>query len=262
MGKYKIKHIVSTRFLLLDMFNNGQIFDFEYQKNATNVLLNHFIKTIQNTEDKDFECVILTHENNKEYVESINFPIEVKVFTCDGLIEYIKSSIPYYDYIIHTSSDYDDFFHKDNIGLIKKSIKENTEFKMYGFVNGATMVDNEKIPHFFRLPYFGKDGFFTCCTSIIYNTKINFSNEFPYLIHDVAKKYNWRHSNWKHIIEKEYKNWGLEKLDNDFFDYDDDGVTRFIWIRQPLSFTTIKEGYIHYSEKILNLDLSEFGIKQ
>ena len=135
---------------------------------------------------------------------------------------------------------------------------------MYGFIKGATLVDGETEAHLFIPSYAGKDGFFSCCTSIIYSTKLNFGDEFPFIIHNVANKYNGNHPNWKHIIEKEYKNWGLTELDDDFFDYPTDEQTRYIWIRQPLSYTTIKLNQenksLHYSDEIIKLNLKEdFG---
>ena len=200
----KTHHIVSTRFLYEDIFDNGQIFKDSYRYKSKDILMNSFIKTLDNQDDKDFICVILTHEKNKKFVQYIDFPFDTKVFTYNEFINYIKSCISRFDYVIHTTCDYDDFFHKENLFLIKNSIRENTTFKMYGFTKGATLIRGEKEPHLFAPDYIGKDGFFSCCTSIIYSTKLNFSENFPYLIHDVAKNYNGNHPNWKHIIEKEY----------------------------------------------------------
>jgi len=261
----KIRHLVSTRFLLFDFFGNGRIFDDGYKKNVTNVLMNGFISTLKNQTDDDYECAIITNPRNVEYVKSLSFPIKVKVFTYDGIIADIKSSLNNYDYIISTVSDYDDFFHKDNLKIIKQSINSSVNFKMFGFLNGATLIKGEDEPHLFSPSYIGTTGFFTCCASIIYSTKISFTNEFPFIVHEVAKKHNGNHPNWKHIIEAEYKNWGLHELDADFFDYDkDDKTTRFIWTRQPQSYTTIKleeeHKPLHLSDVIVSLDLkNDFG---
>ena len=157
------------------------------------------------------------------------------------------------------------FFHKDNLKIITQSIKDTTTFKMFGFINGVTLIDGETETHLFTPPYLGTTGFFSCCTSIIYSTKDNFTDDFPFIVYEVAKKHKGKHSNWKHIIEEEYKNWGLNKLDNDFFDYDkDDKLIRFIWIRQPQSYTTIKlteqHKTLHLSDEIISLDLkNDFG---
>jgi hypothetical protein len=227
--------------------------------------MNNFIKTVKNQTDNNYECVIITHQQNVEYVKSLSFPIEIKVFTYDGLIDDIKSSLKNYDYIIHTASDYDDFFHKDNLKIIKQSLNNSTNFKMFGFINGTTLISGELEPHLFKPSYIGVTGFFSCCTSIIYSTKINFSNDFPFILHEVAKKYQGNHPNWKNIIEKEHNNWGLCKLDVDFFDYDkNDKTTRFIWVRQPLSYTTIilteQHKALHLSDEIVLLDLkNDFG---
>lgn len=260
----KILHLVSTRFLYLDFSLDGKIFNENYQKETAEILLNSFIKTLQNQEDQDFKCVIITNIKCKSFVSSLIFPFDVKIFTYLEFIEYIKSQLSNYDYVINTNCDYDDFFHKNNLKIIKESIKEDTTFKMFGFTNGVTLVKGEKEPHVFNPNYLGTSGFFSCCTSIIYSTKINFSNSFPYIIHDVAKKYQGAHSIWKNIIEKEYKDWGLETLDNDFFDYPKDNIYRFIWIRQPLSCTTIQlnnsDKPLHISNEIIKLDLkNDFG---
>lgn len=249
---------------MYDFYKDGRIFDKEYMERATNILLNSFIKTILNQTNKDFECCIITHPKSINYVKQIKFPLNVSVFTYSELIENIKKHICEYDYIIHTTCDYDDFFHKDNVKLIKQSIGSDTNFKIFGFTKGATLVYGEHVPYIFSPNYLGTTGFFSCCTSIIYSTKLNYTNEFPFLIHDVAKKYNGAHPNWKNIIKEEYKNWGIEKLDDDFFDYPKDDVYRFIWIRQPMSYTTIKltEGNknMHESDKKIILNLKEdFG---
>lgn len=260
----KIRHIVSTRFLA---WGSEQESNEEYRNHVTDTLLNNFIKTLQNQTTNNYECVIITREENIEYISSIMFPIPVKIFTSDGLRNEIKEHLSEYNYIIHTNCDYDDFFYKDNLQIIKDSIKPNTTFKMYGFVKGVTLVDGEMEAHLFTPPYIGKDGFFSCCTSIIYSTKLNFSDEFPFLIHDVAKKYGGNHPQWKHIIEKEYENWGLTNLDEDYFVYPNDEQVRFIWIRQPLSYTYIKlkeeNKDMHYSNEIIQLNLKEdFGYEQ
>jgi len=260
----KIRHIISTRFLAWD---SKQERDDKYRIQLTKVLYNNFIKTIQNQTSNDYECVIITNEQSINYVSSLTFPIPVKIFTYDGLRDNIKQHMDEYDYIIHTNCDCDDFFHKDNLKLIKDAITPGTTFKMYGYIKGATLVDGESEPHLFTPSYIGKDGFFSCCTSIIYSTKLQFNEEFPFLIHDVAKKYNGKHGKWKHIIEKEYKSWGLPSLDDDFFDYPNDNIVRFIWIRQPLSYTTIKLNKenkpLHYSNEIIKLKLKEdFGYEQ
>ena len=261
----KIRHLVTTRFLYFDFFKDGRIFKDGYRNAASKVLMHNFINTVKNQTDIDHECIIITHENNLEYTKSLKFPIEAKIFTYDDIILNIKESLKEYDYIIHTTSDYDDFFHKDNLDIIKKSLNSDTKFKMFGFTNGVTLVDGEKEPHRYNPSYLGTKGFFSCCSSIIYSTKIKFTEDFPFIIHDVAKKYNGRHAEWKNIIEKEYINWGLDKLDHDFFDYDENDTSiRFIWIRQPLSYTTIKlmndNRNQHLSEEIIKLDLkNDFG---
>lgn len=260
----KIRHIVSTRFLA---WGSEQESNEEYRSHVTDILLNNFIKTIQNQTTNDYECVIITRKENIGYISSIMFPISIKIFTSDSLRDDIKEHLPEYDYIIHTNCDYDDFFYKDNLQIIKESITPNTTFKMYGFIKGATLVDGETEAHLFIPPYTGKNGFFSCCTSIIYSTKLGFTDEFPFLIHDVAKKYGGNHPQWKDIIEKEHENWGLIDLDDDFFDYINDTQVRYIWIRQPLSYTTIKlkeeNKDMHYSNEIIQLKLKEdFGYER
>lgn len=249
----RIRHIVSTRFF------GSHVTDM----NEISTLLNSFISTLKNSSNKNFECVILTNESDISILKNIKFPIDVSITTTKNLIEDIKSNILNYDYIIHTNCDYDDFFHKNNISIIQKSINFNTTFKIHGFTNGVTLVRGEKTAYIFKKDYLGIDGFFSCCSSIIYSTKLNFTNEFPYLIHDVAKKYGGNHPKWKHIIEAEYKNWGLLELDNDFFDSFDDGIPRWIWIRQPSSITTKKiieeNKNMHLSEIQVILNFKDYG---
>lgn len=103
----KIRHIISTRFLA---WGNKQESNEEYRNHATDILLNNFIKTIQNQTTNEYECVIITHEENIGYISSIMFPMPIKIFTSGGLRDDIKERLSEYDYIIHTNCDYDDFF--------------------------------------------------------------------------------------------------------------------------------------------------------
>lgn len=262
----KIKHIITTRLCRSDFLKDGRVFEEKYVYDSIGIMQNNFIRTLENQTNKNFEILVLCNPKNddkKFLYEKLETKLDIK-FMSAGTFEYVNSFFDEYDFIINTTLDTDDFLHKDCVEMIQKCVRDNTTFKMYGFVNGATIVQGEHTAYKFEKEYLGKTGFMSCGTSIIYSTKLNFTKEFPYFIYSVAKKYNGKHTNWKNIILSEYKNWGLEYLDEDFFDYTNDDKIRFIWVRQPMSFSTIKlnkdNSKLHFSNvsKEINL-LDDFG---
>ena len=257
MEKISLKHFVITRFLAFDFQNKHLIKNKEYIEFCFKKLKTNFIATLNNQINKNFEIIILT---SKEFFDLVS----QRLPKCENKINIILFDKNYkelttfleqykcYDYIITTNLDYDDFLLNTAIERIQKACHINTTFKLFGFSNGVTMDEEFNCYKFIR-SWNGKLGLMTQGLSLICNSN-NLHN-----LYELGKLGD--HTLYKIIIEKNYKIFNLEKLDTDFFDFDENECY-FIWYRHKFSGTTVTRKIIHVSNEQVKIKFENYGIKE
>lgn len=257
MEKFSLKHFVITRFLAFDFQNTHLIENKEYIEFCFEKLQTNFIATLNNQTNKNFEIIILTSKMFfdlvKQRLPKSNNKITVILFdeNYKELNDFLKQ-YKCYNHIITTNLDYDDFLLNTAIERIQKACCENTTFKLFGFQNGVTMDDKFNCYRFIRT-WNGKLGLMSQGLSLICKS------DNLYNLYDLGKLGD--HTLYKIVIEKNKKHFNLEKLDDDFFDFDKKDCY-FIWYRHSFSGTTVTRKIIHTSNEKVQIKFENYGIKE
>lgn len=254
-----MKHFIITRFFS-DPFGktDEQMLSFlneETLQNGFILLKNHFIKTLQNQLNKNFEIVILIY--NELPLQSVSFLNEIE---CDYKIHIIHSKdlnkfiYNFYDndFIITTRLDYDDFVHKNCVQDVQLAALDTNYLKLYGLNNGCTM-DNNEIPYFFHPKYISiKHDFFSCFETLIVNTK-NYKR--PINIYHLGN-----HTKVCEYLIDNYKKFGLDDITQIQTQLDKDEKTKYIWYRHENAVSLIRNNAKHTTNVIINdVNFEDFG---
>lgn len=265
----KIKHFIITRFLNQNFFNcsDESLFDDNKLKYLFNMLSTHFIPTLENQINKNFEIIILIHNNIEiykinKYFDTLTTKLNIKILRTNELTNYVYSYYDKFDKIITSRIDCDDLIHKNSIEILQNYGKLVNKFSLVGFSDGATLIHNEKDVYYMpKLQYaINKEGFIAILESLIIDT--NFI-KIPTSIFNLG--------NHTEIIKRLKNNpsiLGLEKIDFEYFKYFDsnlnDNYINYIYIKHPQSDSALRGVKIkHYSNiKIENINLLiDFGYK-
>ena len=261
--KLKIKHFILTRFMCeTNMEGEDFIFNDKILKSSYELLLKNALSSLENQTNKNFEFIILIHDtidlDKVSFLFDIRSDLNIKIVRKCDVDTYIKSYYDLYDYIIVSNIDYDDFCHKTCVSTIQKSIRQETTFKMFGWKVGVTLFENDYQTYLFKPKYCPDRGFFSVMSSLIYSTKINRCENTPVKIYDIAKNDNGNHTKWREIIIRDYQSYGLSKLDEDFFDYEDTDEPRFIWYRHKNAERYIKNRKQRLSDVCIPINMMDF----
>lgn len=254
-----MKHFIITRFFS-DKFGKTQddmlsFLNEETLQNGFTLLKNHFIKTLQNQTNKNFEIVILIY--NELSLQNVSFLNEIK---CDNKINIIHSKdlnkfiYNFYnnDLVIQTRLDYDDFVHKNCVQDVQLSALDTNYLKVYGLNNGCSMSDDE-ICYFHRPKYVNPNfGFFSCFETLIINTK-NYKK--PINIYGCEQ-----HTKICKTLVCEYKKFGLDNKSQVQTEIDKDEKTKYIWYRHDNAVSLMHNNRKHLSDIVVNdVNFEDFG---
>lgn len=254
----KIKHFVVTRFMSQNFDKpNEVIFGDSFLQDAFKMMKNHLLRSLSIQNNKDFEFVILIH--NEIDVNKVNFlynlekeyDFKITIIRENKLLEYVNIFKKEYDFIITSRIDYDDHIYKTVVGDTQKKVDENFDIILYGLKNGVTIINGETEARFMTKNY-GNCGFFSVFETVIINTK-KLENVF-----DVYSLGN--HTKIYKTLKDTYKNYGIQSKDNIKYLCDDTDETRYIWTRHKNSQSFITKNTLHLTDKVIkNLNLSDFG---
>lgn len=262
-----IKHFIITRFLNVN-FNNCSdelLFNDDKLNYLFDMLNTHFIPTLENQTNKNFEAIILIHNNiniNKinNLFNKLNTKLNIKILRTNELTDYVYSYYNKFNKIITSRIDCDDLINKKAIEELHNFAKTIDKFSLFGYGDGATLVDKEKDVYYMpKLNYaINKEGFIAILESLIIDT--NFITK-PTTIYNLG--------NHTEIINKLKNNpsiLGLSNIDFECFKYIDSDLLnndiKYIYIKHNKSDSSLRGiKIIHYSDIIIkNIKLKEeFG---
>lgn len=173
-----MKHFIITRFFSYPFGRSKEemlsFLDDKRLEDGFEILKKHFIKTIENQINRNFEIIILIYDNlpmsSVEFLNEIKCDNKITILHMKDLDEYVNG-VSDGDIVITTRLDYDDFIHKNCVDDVQK-IAANTEcMKLYGLNNGCSMADDE-ICYYHHPNYVNVCGFFSCFETLIVNTSV------------------------------------------------------------------------------------------
>ena len=233
------------------------IFDDSFLQNSFNVMKNHLLNSLSIQDNKNFEFVILIHnEIDKEKVSFLyglknDYDFEITVIRKNELDKYISTFKDKYEFIITSRVDYDDHVYKTVVDDIQKRIDENYEVVLYGLKNGVTIIDGETEARFMTKNY-GNRGFFSVFETVILNTK---KVENVFNIYSLGN-----HTKIYETLKNNYRKYGISNEESIKYQFDDTDETRYIWIRHKNSQSFIAKNTLHLTNIVINnLKLSDFG---
>lgn len=214
----KIKHLIITRFYCNNQMSLGDnIFKKDILDRGIEFLKTYLIPSLECQSNKNFEWIILVHENTKdEYLKDLydlktSFQktiIKVVNNNFRPLREYTRKYYQEYDWVISSRIDHDDQFYYKAVEEIQSSIKSvNKPIYVYSF-NKCVMhniIDNtyKKTNN----PFKKKGGGRSVMLTLVVNTKKITKQLDIHSLGNHTKVCNWLKENHKSI--------GLETLDYD-----------------------------------------------
>lgn len=254
-----IKHLIIARFMCNNFGHaNEELFDQKWLKDSFEMLKKHLIKSLLVQTNKNFELVILIHDEIP--IENVLFlydyaqnftEFNITVLRKNEIENYTKSFYESYDFIITSRIDYDDHIHKNVVEETQKKIDPNYTLILYGLKNGVSLVDGDTECHFMSMNY-NECGFFSAFETLMINTKKYDRGITIYSLgdHSLACKY----------LIKNYENHGIKDKNEVKILCDDIDETRYIWIRHKNSQLVMQKNKWHNTDIIVeNLQLEDFG---
>lgn len=253
------KHFIITRFLCIN-FNhtNEELFSDAWLQNAFKLTKNHFIPTLENQTNKNFEIVFLIHNDipfeKVEELNRINTPIKFHIIRNKDLDVFLNTYKDKTDLLITSRLDYDDNIHKSVVDDIQKYAIENFDkITIYGLNLGSTIKDGEFIAYEKNIPkYEGNQGFFSIMETLILPSNMC---ESYFSIYKLGN-----HTNVIPYLKENAELLGIQKLNNDFFHKDTSNEIKYLWVRHDMSQSVMANGIWHTSDKKVPLNLKDdFG---
>ena len=234
---------------------NKKIYSKEYIDNGIRVLKKYLIPSLQYQSCKDFIWMLkVGNKANITYLKSLlkfKIPFIAVVIYKKDYKSFIKNMAKNADILITTRIDYDDRIYWNAVNDVRKAINISKPILLYGYNRGFYYYEEYDIyTEFFRT--YENEGTMSIFQSLI--IIINKVND-TYTIHDLRG-----HRNARKNLLKNYKKFGLEKLDYEpaIMEIDE---PKFVWVRQKFS------GTINYYKKpktkAVYFNLKQFyGIKE
>lgn len=168
-----IKHFIITRFFTVDDVYGEEMYTYEFLYSWFDLFKNNLISSLNNLNNKDFELVIMIHNNvdisTVSFFNELNTDYKITIIHWGEIQTYLDSFYDKYDYIIETRMDFDDFVFSNVIDDIRNHIDKETTIKIYGYCSGYTYyLLNKKYYDFYHLV--NNIGHWSICPSVIYNT--------------------------------------------------------------------------------------------
>ena len=169
----KIKHFIITRYFTVDDVYGEEMYTHEFLYSWFELFKNNLISSLNNVKNKDFELIIMIHDNvsfsTVSFFNELKTEYKISIIHWSEIQNYLDSFFDKYDYIIESRMDFDDFIFSDVIDDIRNHIDKNINIKLYGYCSGYTYYKlNEKYYDFYHLV--NNVGHWAICSSVIINT--------------------------------------------------------------------------------------------
>ena len=110
----KIKHFIITRFFSQNFEKtNEELFSEKFLSNGFKLVKKNFIKTLENQTNKNFEVIIMIHNDididKIKPLYDIESSFKISIIRKKDIDKYISEFYDTFDFIITTRLDYDDF---------------------------------------------------------------------------------------------------------------------------------------------------------
>ena len=253
----KIIHIIITNFMIEFYKSDGfikKIYTNEYIKNGIRVIKKYLFPSLQYQSCQDFIWMLkIGNKANLSYINSLlNFErsFEIVIIYNKDYKNYIRNITKNFEILITTRIDYDDRIYWNAVNDVRKAINISKPILLYGYNRGFYYYEKYDIYTEFFRDYKNEGTMSIFQSLIIIKNKVNDS----YTIYDIGG-----HSKARKNLLKNYKKFGLEKLDYEPAIIEVD-VPKFVWVRQHYSGTI--RFYKKPKTKAVYFDLNKFyGIK-
>ena len=253
------KHFIITRFLCIN-FNhtNEELFSDAWLQNAFKLTKSHFIPTLENQTNRNFEVVFLIHDDipfeKVEALERINTSVRSHIIRSKNLDGFLNTYKDKTDLLITSRLDYDDNIHKSVVDDIQRYAIENFDkITIYGLNLGSTIKDGEFTAYKRDIPkYEGNQGYFSIMETLILPSNMC---ESYFSIYKLGN-----HTNVIPYLRENAESLGIQKLNNDFFHKDTSDEIKYLWVRHDMSQSVMANGIWHTSDEKVSLNLKDdFG---
>lgn len=144
-----IKHILITRFLCTNFKEIGddKLLSNENVEYHFNLLKNNLLRSLSAQTTKNFELVILIHKKLKQYnpiifekLNKLKYEFHITPMFVSDLRDYSYTFYQYYDRVITSRIDLDDFISHSAIEQLQKYSESVQKICLYGFRDGFVTV--------------------------------------------------------------------------------------------------------------------------
>lgn len=258
----KIKHFIITRFLC-NNFNhtNEELFSDEWLNNGYKLLTNHFIPTLENQTNKNFEMIFLIHNEipieKVQMLNTIETTIKFHILRLDELENFLNQLKATIDILITSRLDYDDNIHKCVVDDIQKyAINNPKKITIYGLNKGATIVDGETNAYLKKIKEYeiGNSGYWSAMETLILPNVM--SNKL-FSIYSLGN-----HTKVIKTLKEKYKEMGIYTLNDDYYHKDTSNDIKYLWVRHKQSQSVIVQNIWHTTDIKVDVNLFDnFGYK-
>lgn len=177
-----IKHYIIIRFYCIDMYNIGldKLLNNESLLNAANVFEKYTLKSLENQTNKNFEIILMIHNDiNYEHVAikyliNIKSNIKINIIKYKDVNNFIINNLNDEKYLITTRMDHDDLIYNGAVEEIQNKCYKNIDCYYNGYDKLITMVNNDYINVYKFYPNYKGNGSIGIFQSLIINReKIN-----------------------------------------------------------------------------------------
>ena len=187
----------------------------------------YLLSSLENQSCKQFIWILMLGDKaNITHIKSLlnfNNSFKKKVIYQNDIKNYVRNITKNYDVLIPTRIDYDDRIYYDAVNDVRKVININKPMIIYGYNRGLSYIEKDDKYHYFMWRGFKNQGPMSIFISlVIILNKVNDT----YIIHDLGD-----HPFLKKKIHKDYKSFGIEKLNYEPIIFDS-GEPKFVWVRQ------------------------------
>ena len=177
------------------MMPKNKLFDEKLLNNGINVFNNYTLKSLENQSNKNFEIIIIIHNeinlNNSSIKKllKIKTNLNLKVLKLKEIKSYININSKNFDFLITTRIDHDDLIYKDAVEEIQNKCNKNIPLYYNGYDKLITMIGNDiENCYKFYPNYYGLGSIGIFQSLIVNKNKINKSyNIFDLGIHSKLK---------------------------------------------------------------------------
>ena len=179
----KIKHYVIVRFFCLDntynkhWLNKEQLFNQEFLDRNIKIFEKYLLKSLENQTNKNFEIIIMIHNEIDEYhpsilrLKQIQSSIKLNIIRFNEIIDFLTNNINNYNYIITTKIDHDDLVYNGAVEEIQNKCNDSTPFYWMGYDKLITMISDNYFDTYKFYPNYNGVGAMSTFQSIIVNLK-------------------------------------------------------------------------------------------